>query len=148
MHEKKVWLVIRKCLIKHRLPRSSIFSHSNHSVLYWKTVLPAKFPWCFLIFLPHKSLYFPLSQKEMEIHSSVPAWRIPWTEEPDGLQSIESHRVRNDWSGLATHSQIYATLNSKSKGKSTELQITKKWEFFTLLYQLQFWSLKFDKQGG
>ena len=29
-------------------------------------------------------------------HSSVLAWRIPWTEEPGGLQSIRSHRVRQD----------------------------------------------------
>ena len=27
--------------------------------------------------------------------SSVPAWRIPWTEESDGLQSIGSQRVRH-----------------------------------------------------
>ena len=35
-------------------------------------------------------------EKEMAIHSSILAWRIPWTEEPRGLQSIGSHRVRHD----------------------------------------------------
>ena len=30
-------------------------------------------------------------------HSSILAWRIPWTEEPGGLQSIESQRVGHDW---------------------------------------------------
>ena len=34
-------------------------------------------------------------------HSSVLAWRIPWTEEPGGLHSMGSQRVRHDWSGLA-----------------------------------------------
>ena len=29
-------------------------------------------------------------EKEMDIHSSVLAWRIPWTEEPGGLQSMGS----------------------------------------------------------
>ena len=29
-------------------------------------------------------------------HSSILAWRIPWTEEPGGLQSIGSQRVRHD----------------------------------------------------
>ena len=29
-------------------------------------------------------------------HSSILAWRIPWTEEPGGLQSIGSQRVRRD----------------------------------------------------
>ena len=33
--------------------------------------------------------------------SSILAWRIPWTEEPGGLQSIGLHRVRQDWSNLA-----------------------------------------------
>ena len=31
-------------------------------------------------------------EKEMETHSSILAWRIPWTEEPGRLQSIASHR--------------------------------------------------------
>ena len=35
-------------------------------------------------------------EKEMATHSSVLAWRIPWTEEPDGLQSMGSQRVRHD----------------------------------------------------
>ena len=35
-------------------------------------------------------------EKEMAVHSSTLAWRIPWTEEPGGLQSIESQRVRQD----------------------------------------------------
>ena len=37
----------------------------------------------------------------MATHSSVPAWRIPGTEELGGLPSMESHRVRHDWSDLA-----------------------------------------------
>ena len=32
---------------------------------------------------------------------SILAWRIPWTEEPGGLQSTGSQRVRHDWSDLA-----------------------------------------------
>ena len=32
-------------------------------------------------------------EEEMTTHSSILAWRIPWTEEPGGLQSIESQRV-------------------------------------------------------
>ena len=36
-------------------------------------------------------------EKEMATHSSILAWRIPWTEEPGGLQSPGSQRVRHDW---------------------------------------------------
>ena len=35
-------------------------------------------------------------EKEMATHSSIPAWRIPWTEEPGGLQSTGLQRVRHD----------------------------------------------------
>ena len=37
----------------------------------------------------------------MATHSSILAWKIPWTEEPGGLQSIGSERVRNDSNDLA-----------------------------------------------
>ena len=40
-------------------------------------------------------------EEGMAPHSSIPAWRIPWTEEPSGLQSIGSQRVGHDWSDLA-----------------------------------------------
>ena len=40
-------------------------------------------------------------EKEMATHSSILAWRIPWTEEPGGLLSIGSCRVGRDWSDLA-----------------------------------------------
>ena len=36
-------------------------------------------------------------EKEMTTHSSILAWEIPWTEEPDGLQPTWSQRVRHDW---------------------------------------------------
>ena len=35
-------------------------------------------------------------EKEMALHSSILAWEIPWTEEPGGLQSMGSQRVRHD----------------------------------------------------
>ena len=36
-------------------------------------------------------------EEEMPTHFSMLAWRIPWTEEPDRLQSMGSQRVRHDW---------------------------------------------------
>jgi len=35
-------------------------------------------------------------EKGMATHSSIPAWRVPWTEEPGGLQSMGSHRAGYD----------------------------------------------------
>ena len=50
----------------------------------------------------------------MATHSSILTWRIPWTEEPGGLQSIESHRVRHDWSDLACmHARLWESCISQ-----------------------------------
>ena len=35
-------------------------------------------------------------EEGMATHSSILAWRIPWTEEPGGLQSVRSQRVADD----------------------------------------------------
>ena len=40
-------------------------------------------------------------EEGMSTHSSILAWRIPWTEESGRLQSIGSHRVGHDCSNLA-----------------------------------------------
>ena len=36
-------------------------------------------------------------EKEMATHSRILAWKIPWTEDSDGLQSMGSQRVQHDW---------------------------------------------------
>ena len=42
------------------------------------------------------TLHFHALEKEMATHSSILAWRIPGTEEPDGLPSMGLHRVGHD----------------------------------------------------
>ena len=74
--------------------------------------------WWSMFFGPHLILNFQLSvknlpvmqeaqvrslsqedplEKEMAAHSSILAWKIPWTEEPGRLQSMGSQRVGHDW---------------------------------------------------
>ena len=63
----------------------------------------------------------------MATHSSVLVWRIPWTEEPGGLQSMSSQRFGHNWVNnnftflnFKPHDRkftIYHFLNSTSKGK-------------------------------
>ena len=36
-------------------------------------------------------------EKGMATHMSILAWRIPWIEEPGGLQSMGSPKIRHDW---------------------------------------------------
>ena len=43
-------------------------------------------------------------EKETETHSSVLAWKIPWTEEPGRLQYKGSQKVRHDWATKHTFS--------------------------------------------
>ena len=55
-------------------------------------------------------------EKGMATHSSILAWKIPWTEEAGGLQSIGSHRVGHDWSEWTcvrthTHAHTHACSN-------------------------------------
>ena len=53
----------------------------------------------------------------MATYYGIPAWGIPWTEEPRGLQSIGLQRIGHGWSDLA-HSNVY----SKKWYKRTYLQ--------------------------
>ena len=48
------------------------------------------------------TFHFPALEKEIATHSSVLAWRIPGMAEPGGLPSVGWHRVRHDWSDLAS----------------------------------------------
>ena len=45
-------------------------------------------------------------EKGMKTHSSILAWRIPWTEEPGGLQSMGLQRVAQDWATLLSFSCV------------------------------------------
>ena len=48
-------------------------------------------------------------------HSSTLAWKIPWTEGPDGLQSMRLHRVEHYWSDLAAAAAAKKTLEMANK---------------------------------
>ena len=57
-------------------------------------------------------------EKEMATHSSILAWRIPWTEETGGLQSTGSQRVGHDWATWLT--QQYSCLEKSHGQRSLE----------------------------
>ena len=70
-------------------------------------------------------------EEHVATHSSILAWRIPWTEEPGGLQSMGSHRVRHWVTNAHTHTEIKTKqtsfshpLNPKtSKGMTVHLRV-------------------------
>ena len=47
-------------------------------------------------------------EEGMATHSSIVAWRIPWTEEPGGLQSMVLQRAGHGWSDLAVAPALHA----------------------------------------
>ena len=80
-----------------------------------------------------------MEKKRMATHSSIVAWKIPWTEEPGELQSRGSLRIRHDWdfhtvfhSGcIILHSQ---TVIHKGKGR---VSFSLLWN--TLFFFFNFW---------
>ena len=80
------------------------------------------------------SLWFTKElEQEMAIHSSTLAWRIPWTEELGGLQSIGSQRVGHDW---ATSLSLWPHKKTQNKRQPLTLHS------FTLpLFQGGVWTL-------
>ena len=62
-------------------------------------------------------------EKEMTTHSSILAWKIPWTEEPGRLQSMESQRVGHDFFKAEEWnlSNLFVFLNKNAKQRSRKV---------------------------
>ena len=58
-------------------------------------------------------------EKALEPHSSTLAWKIPWTEEPGGLQSMETRRVGHDW---VTSLSLFTFMHWRREGNGNPLQ--------------------------
>ena len=61
-------------------------------------------------------------EEEMAAHSSILAWKIPWTEEPGGLQPMGSPRARHNQSDLAFTHTIVNTEN-RTQQKRQQMQL-------------------------
>ena len=67
-------------------------------------------------------------EKEMETHSSIPAWKIPWTEETGERQFMRSQRVRHDWAtslslSLSKHNIRWVLTDDCTRGTTTRSKI-------------------------
>ena len=61
----------------------------------------------------------------MATHSSITPWRIPWTKEAGGLQSMESQRVGHEWSDLAcSHTRTSSIIHHKPQQQSIVIDQT------------------------
>ena len=101
------------------LPTRQFWYKCLHSFSKFLTSrLPQKDPCkCVCVFV-NKYLYVCMcvSEKAMATHSSTLAWEIPWMEEPGGLQSTGSRRVRHDW---ATSLSLFTLMHWRRKWQPT-----------------------------
>ena len=67
-----------------------------------------------------------LLEKEMATHSSILAWKYPWTEEPHRLQSMGSQRVGHDW---VTSPSLSTHLKDSTTGKHGHCWQEKEWRW-------------------
>ena len=62
-------------------------------------------------------------EKEMATHSSTLAWKIPWIEEPSGLQSMGLQRVRHDWATSLSFFSFQGWNNLEKEEQSCGLKL-------------------------
>ena len=103
-------LLLKKCcLLMHchalRTWRVPVQEGTFNDALCWATT------WSFLDQIKLQTL-----RKLMAPHSSTLAWKIPWMEEPGGLQSMGSLRVGHDW---ATSLSLFTFMHWKRKWQPT-----------------------------
>ena len=86
-------------------------------------------------------------EKGMATYSSILAWRIPWTEEPGGQQSMGSQRVRRDWAAntFTFTSFPLASFSDRLFSKPWSRMVSKAWSSILWLShskgkRISFWS--------
>ena len=82
-----------------------------------------------------------LSWEGMAAHSSILAWRIPWTVEPGGIQSAGLQRVKHDWSDFThTHTHTSKYCLPQKIGASFKGEIFPYPEIYALFAKKHFFS--------
>ena len=100
-------------LIKATCPLE--FTSISKKIFFLRSTEKNKLYMCILC--DPKLCYFKrYHEKAMATHSSTPAWKIPWTEEPGRLQSMGSLRVRHDW---ATSLWLFTFMHWRRKWQPT-----------------------------
>ena len=93
--DREAWQAIVHAVVQSRTQLKQLSSSSSH-IRGFSGGLVVKNPPAnagFSGLIPGRE---DLLEKRMATHSSILAWRIPWTEEPGGLQSMRSQRVRHN----------------------------------------------------
>ena len=100
----------------HTIPSSVMKSHAAQHTPTWVVLSVKNPPAMQEAWVPSLGQEDSL-EKEMATHPSIPAWKIPWTEEPAGLQFMESQRLRYNWACM--HAWRKEKWKVRDKGKDT-----------------------------
>ena len=114
------WVCLNSCELITITPRKSATPTSEPEECFvncYEDILKTKILWLFLQVCitaadqTGRDVWFEAAQphlpeKVMAPHSSTLAWKIPWMEEPGGLQSMGLGRVGHDWSDLAVAADL------------------------------------------
>ena len=83
-------------------------------------------------------------EEGMASHSIILAWRIPWTKEPGGLQSMGLQRIGHDWSDFGR--KVITNLDSIFKSRDitlpTKVHLVKTMVFPVVMYGYESWTVK------
>ena len=109
---------IKRCMLRMLIPRNQCVKRAS---LVLQTVRPLPAIWETWVWSLGRE--DPL-EKEMGTHSSILAWRIPWTEKSGRLQSMGSQRVGRDW---ATEQNWTELIGNSSGCQGVWSQERKKW---------------------
>ena len=116
------WPAMVRIPLPFRWPQSFVIPNSDLCALPWRVKQPClkmglpRWRQCERIPLPvqetQETCVWSLDrddplEEEMATHSSILAWKIPWTEKPGRLQSMGSQRVRRDWACIHAHKYRY-----------------------------------------
>ena len=105
-------IVMSPTMLKYEERHIKLHQGHSYELLKW---------WSFNYYFTLTFTFWPLVwrvgwEKAMAPHSSTVAWKIPWTEEPGGLQSMGSLRVGHDW---ATSLSLFTFMHCRRKWQPT-----------------------------
>ena len=83
-----------------------------------------------------KGWWKPPSEKAMAPDSSTLAWKLPWMEEPGGLQSMGSQRVEHDW---ATSLSLFTFMHWRRKWQPTPVFLPGEYQGWGSLVDCRLW---------
>ena len=90
----------------------------------------------FTVFYQNSTNVTSITEKAMATHSSTRAWKIPWTEEPGRLRSMESLKVRHDW---ATSLLLFTFMHWRRKWQPTPVFLPRESQGWGRLVGCRLW---------